>query len=149
MPLSGVRRYLTSDTREYLLRLHTLWILESGLVSCFPELNCEDREGQPWYCPRNSSFPNDFYCPTCTIAKSARKTSQQTMTRASRSLVYIHFDFCGPFLVPSYSSARYYITFVCSKTRSSWVRFLKDKSQGDSSYNLFPERTWNPIRLSY
>ena len=49
-------------------------------------------------------------------------------SRASECLELIHTDLCGPLPVPSYGGARYYISFTCDKTRYSWVRFLKQKS---------------------
>ena len=72
--------------------------------------------------------PENFHCEACTIAKSTHSTPQPSISRAEKEGEYIHSDLCGPFPTPSYSKARYYISFVCDKSRYSWVRFLKNKS---------------------
>lgn len=72
--------------------------------------------------------PSNFHCPACTIAKSNRSTPKPTTTRSAHNFEYIHSDVCGPFPVPSYSKASYFITFICDKSRYAWVRFLRNKS---------------------
>ena len=73
-------------------------------------------------------MPPNFTCSTCTIAKLPRLPRSISDNKQRNKLDLIHSDLCGPFPVPSYGGALYYITLVDDATRVAWVRFLKHKS---------------------
>jgi hypothetical protein len=85
-----------------------------------------------------SSFPTIprklKQCDACILGK---QPFHDTTSRACRKLELIHYDWCGPMLVPSTNGNRYIVTFIDDYTRMCWVYLLKDKSQTFETFKNF------------
>ena len=47
---------------------------------------------------------------------------------------FLYSDVCGPFRVRTKSGCRYFVTYICGKTRYAWVFLLKHKSEQASVF---------------
>lgn len=65
------------------------------------------------------------FCEGCVMGKHARSPFPMAEFRAKEILEMIHTDICGPINPGSFSSKRYFITFIDDKTRKTWVYFIK------------------------
>ena len=61
-------------------------------------------------------------------SKSVHHKPPPSTFRAKHKGEYIHSDLAGPFPVPSYGNARYYISFIDDATRCTTIRSLRYKS---------------------
>lgn len=73
--------------------------------------------------------PKNFYCEACISSKSVHQKPSPSSSRAIIKGEYIHSDLAGPFPVPSYGNALYYISFIDDATRCATIRFLRYKSE--------------------
>ena len=48
---------------------------------------------------------------------------------------YIFSDVCGPFSVKTKSGYRYFVTYICGKTRYAWLYLLKHKSEQSEAFH--------------
>jgi len=84
--------------------------------------------------------PNDLACPI-SVKSTMTQGSRPSTSRTHRNTLYlVHFNFSGPFPVPSYGNSLYYTTLIHDATRGVWVRFMKQKSEtGKILQNFVPE----------
>ena len=69
-------------------------------------------------------------CQGCILGKHPKeKFDKGKAWRASQILELVHSDLAGPFQHPSFSKARYVLTFIDDFSRYTWVYFLKQKSE--------------------
>ncbi|XP_062028861.1 uncharacterized protein LOC133744845 [Rosa rugosa] len=69
-----------------------------------------------------------FRCDVCELAKSHRISYSPSLNKSPIPFMKIHSDVWGPAKIPSFSGARYYVTFIDDCTRMTWVSLLKNKS---------------------
>ena len=70
------------------------------------------------------------FCEDCVIGKQTRNSFQKTaIYRATKLLELVHTDICGPITPKSYSSKRYFLTFINDYSRRTCVYFLNEKSE--------------------
>jgi hypothetical protein len=81
--------------------------------------------------------PTNFHCEPCSLAKSTHRTPAPVLKRATRKLELIHSDLSSKFPVPSYGNKNYYISLVDDCTRTTWVYFLKQKSDAVAAIKHF------------
>lgn len=60
--------------------------------------------------------------------------------RALEVLQLVHSDVAGPFQAPSFSKARYVLTFIDDYSRFTWVYFLIHKSEVFDRFQVFKTR---------
>ena len=72
----------------------------------------------------------DGVCSGCVLGKHHRESFEKRASwHASTPLQLVHSDLCGPLLVVSFSSFKYFSTFIDDYSRRTWVYFLKLKSE--------------------
>lgn len=81
----------------------------------------------------------DKLCDPCVATKFTRVVQQKKMTPATQKLEEVHVDLWGPHYPPSFAGKQYAAILICSKTRKSWVIFLRTK---DKFVDVF--QTWLP-----
>ena len=79
-------------------------------------------------------------CEACQKAKSTRKVSRRIQREIHEKLGKIHMDLGGPFNVPSYSGAKYYMLLTDQATLRTWCFTYKQK---DETFRLF--RDWKTM----
>ena len=67
-------------------------------------------------------------CEAYIYGKQHRETFPTSSWRENRRLQLVHSDICGP-LQTSLGGCRYFLLFVDSFSRMTWVYFLKKKSE--------------------
>lgn len=73
---------------------------------------------------------SDGVCQGCILGKHPNeKYDKGKAWRAPQLLELVHSDLARPFPQPSFSRARYVLTFIDDFSRFTWVYFLKEKSQ--------------------
>ncbi|GJX61869.1 retrovirus-related pol polyprotein from transposon TNT 1-94 [Tanacetum coccineum] len=72
---------------------------------------------------------SDFKCDVCELAKSHRTTYSPSFNKSSEPFSIIHSDVWGPARIPSFSGARYFVTFIDECTRMLWVSLITHKSE--------------------
>ena len=66
----------------------------------------------------------------CVLEKHHRDNfDKHSCQHASAPLKLVHSDLCGPLLAVSFSSFKYFLTFIDDYSRRTWVYFLKVKSE--------------------
>ncbi len=73
--------------------------------------------------------PKDFHCEDCAIAKSTHAKPRSTEKKVTQKFDLIHTDLSGPFPVPSFGGSLYYMSLIDDSTRTTWIRFMKHKSE--------------------
>ena len=74
----------------------------------------------------------------CGLHKGkANQHNKKGATRSNHLLEIIHTDICGPFVVPSFSGKKYFITFINDFSCYGYVYFLKEKSQAINALEVF------------
>lgn len=79
----------------------------------------------------------NLFCHSCVLGKSHRQPFGSSSSRASHPLELVHSDVAGPMQSPSFSGARYFITFIDDFSRKVWVYFMKKKSEALSCFERF------------
>ena len=59
----------------------------------------------------------DFHCEVCELAKSHRIPYLPSLHKSLEPFAVIHSDVWGPAKIPSFSNARYFVTFIDECTR--------------------------------
>ncbi|KAE8721174.1 hypothetical protein F3Y22_tig00016637pilonHSYRG00095 [Hibiscus syriacus] len=78
------------------------------------------------------------FCEECVLGKQSRTSFQKKAEyRAKHPLELIHTDICGPITPESFSSKRYFISFIDDFSRKTWVHFLKEKSEAFEVFKKF------------
>ena len=72
--------------------------------------------------------PSTFHCDVCVISKQHRVSYPISNKLHSIPFALIHSDVWGPCKIPTYSGARWFISFIDDCTRMTWVFLLKDKA---------------------
>ncbi|GAB2282327.1 hypothetical protein Dimus_039537 [Dionaea muscipula] len=77
-------------------------------------------------------------CEGCQLGKQTRSAfKNQPVSPASRALEIVHGDICGPFQITSLGGHRYFLLFVDSHSRKTWIYFLKEKSEAFAKFQQF------------
>jgi hypothetical protein len=78
-------------------------------------------------------------CQICIMAKQTRKPINKTVPRerAPYPLHTIHSDLAGPFHVPSFGGARFYMTLICDNCSWTRIYYLKYKSEAIEKWREF------------
>ncbi|PNX93258.1 histone deacetylase, partial [Trifolium pratense] len=77
------------------------------------------------------------FCPSCCIGKSHRQFAPLSNTIYTKPFEVIHCDLWGPAPFKSYYGYNYYITFVDTYTKYTWIYFLKNKSDALTAFKQF------------
>ena len=83
------------------------------------------------------SMKNEFMCHPCCISKSHRLPFTLSQTSYSAPLELIHSDLWGPSPVTSRNGYSYYVSFIDSYSRYSWIYVLKHKSDVAAVFRQF------------
>jgi histone deacetylase 1/2 len=86
--------------------------------------------------PVSNKFANES-CSFCCIGKSHRLHAPMSQTVYTQPFEVIHTDLWGPAPFDSHDGYRYYITFVDTFTKYTWIYFLKQKSDALQAFKLF------------
>jgi histone deacetylase 1/2 len=96
----------------------------------------------------NNAFTS---CTFCCVGKSHKLYAPLSNTVYTKPFEVIHCDLWGPAPFTSYYGYNYYITFVDTYTKYTWIYFLKNKSDALkpslSSLNLFKINLIQPSKL--
>ncbi|CAN1752640.1 Retrovirus-related Pol polyprotein from transposon RE1 [Linum perenne] len=76
-----------------------------------------------------SKCNDTFHCTVCPIAKQHKLPFSSSKSLAPSPFALIHVDIWGPFSEPTFDDHRYFLTIVDDKTRFTWVRLMKLKSE--------------------
>jgi histone deacetylase 1/2 len=88
----------------------------------------------------NVPFNNNnttFLCTHCCIGKSHRLYAPLSTTVYTNPFEVVHCDLWGPAPFVSYYGYNYYITFVDTYTKYTWIYFLKSKSDALKAFTQF------------
>ncbi|TQD71560.1 hypothetical protein C1H46_042906, partial [Malus baccata] len=80
---------------------------------------------------------SDFHCETCILSKNHRVSFPLSSHKSNVPFSLIHSDVWGPFHIPTYTGAKYFVSFIDDCTRVSWVYLLKNKSEVMSILPIF------------
>lgn len=80
---------------------------------------------------------SNFHCETCIFAKSHSASFPVSSNKSHVPFPLIHFDVWGPFHVPTYTGAKYFVSFIDDCTHVSWVYLLKNKSDVSFIFPIF------------
>ncbi|GAU19342.1 hypothetical protein TSUD_336290 [Trifolium subterraneum] len=86
--------------------------------------------------PVSNKFSNES-CSFCCIGKSHRLYAPLSHTVYTKPFEVVHTDLWGPAPFDSYYGYRYYITFVDTFTKYTWIYFLKQKSDALLAFKQF------------
>lgn len=77
-------------------------------------------------------------CEACIIGKHHRdKFPKASSWRATKPLMLVYADICGPMQTPSLSGSKYFLLFIDDFSRKTWVYFLKEKSEAFGCFKRF------------
>jgi transposase InsO family protein len=87
--------------------------------------------------PTHSNNPPPA-CNACHLGKSHRASLPKVSTSHSKApLELVHTDICGPFRIPSFGGARYFILFIDDYSRYVWVRPLGRRSEAIAAFKIY------------
>jgi len=76
------------------------------------------------------NLQRQHFCRFCAMSKSTTKTCKGHHEHDNYKFgECLYSDVCGPFRVRTKSGCRYFITYICGKTRYAWVFLVKRKSE--------------------
>ncbi|GAU26016.1 hypothetical protein TSUD_64040 [Trifolium subterraneum] len=76
-------------------------------------------------------------CIACAVGKSHRLYAPLSHTTYTKPFEVIHCDLWGPAPFASYYGYNYYITFVDTYTKYTWIYFLNTKADALKAFNQF------------
>ena len=76
-------------------------------------------------------------CKGCAKGKNIKNPFPKSETKSKGTLELIHSDVCGPMPSISLSGYEYYVTFIDSYSRKTWIYFLKNKSEVFGKFKEF------------
>ncbi|KAL6313651.1 hypothetical protein AAG906_010069 [Vitis piasezkii] len=80
-------------------------------------------------CPQFHSLPS-FNCESCHFAKHHRSSLSPRVNKRVESIFeLVHSDVWGPCPVTSKTGFRYFVTFVDDFSRTTWIYFMKNRSE--------------------
>lgn len=82
-------------------------------------------------------------CDICAKGKQAEQPFKEKGQRADELLELVHSDLCGPIESESFRASRYFVTYICDKSRKIFIYFLQHKSQVFETFKDFKARTEN------
>jgi transposase InsO family protein len=92
-------------------------------------------------------FEKDRPCAACQAGKQVRTTRpSKTVMTTSRPLE-LHLDLFGPVAYLSIGGSKYGLVIVDDFSRFTWVLFLQDKSETQSTLKHFLRRAQNEFEL--
>jgi histone deacetylase 1/2 len=97
--------------------------------------------------PFNNKSAN-FLCTHCCIGKSHRLHAPLSNTVYTKPFEVVHCDLWGPAPFVSYYGYSYYITFVDTYTKYTWIYFLKSKSDALKAFTNFLALVQNQFQAS-
>jgi histone deacetylase 1/2 len=126
---------LDSDLHKWHVRLGHAHIkaVQSVLQSC----------NIPW-----SNKTPFLPCTICCIGKSHRLYAPISSTIYTKPFEVIHCDLWGPAPFTSYYGYNYYITFVDTFTKYTWIYFLKNKSDAIRAFTQYLALIKNQFQAS-
>ena len=85
-----------------------------------------------------NALRHDNFCRFCAMSKGTKHSFQGHHSHDNYSFgEFLYSDVCGPFRVRTRSGYRYFVTYICGKTRWAWIFLLKHKSeQHEAFHNL-------------
>ncbi|KAK2366753.1 putative mitochondrial protein [Trifolium repens] len=81
---------------------------------------------------KNDNYVSSLHhlvCDTCHFAKQRKLSFPLSSSVSNNAFDLIHVDIWGPFETPSITGHRYFLTIVDDKTRFTWIRLMKSKSE--------------------
>jgi len=85
----------------------------------------------------NIDYEGKFY-EECVLSKHARTSFQNKAEYwAKQPLELIHTDICRPITSASFSSQRYFISFIDDFSQKTWVYLLREKSETFEVFKKF------------
>ena len=79
----------------------------------------------------------DFDCDSCTLGKQTVTHNRTADTRSNTPLEFVHSDLSGAVELPACEGFRYAINFVDDHTGSTFIYFLKFKSDARKALKKF------------
>jgi 5'-3' exoribonuclease 2 len=77
-------------------------------------------------------------CQGCIFGKQqCERVLNKGISRATKSLQFLHSDICGPLSCPFLSRAKYFLTFIDDYSRKTWAFFLKKRSETSNKFKYF------------
>ncbi|CAL8150570.1 unnamed protein product [Prunus armeniaca] len=77
----------------------------------------------------NFPFKSNNPCDVCALAKQCRLPFSASSISSVRPFELIHCDIWGPYKIPSFSGAKYFLTIVDDYSRFTWAFFMQHKSE--------------------
>ena len=106
----------------------------------YDRLRLLDKENLVTGLPTVQFIDND--CEPCILGKHHReKFPVEKAWRATKSLLLVHSDICGPMQTLSLTESKYFLIFVDDFSRLIWVFFLKEKSEAFDYFKQFKATT--------
>lgn len=95
----------------------------------------------------NCSIKEKEKCEIRVKGKATRTPFKDEGTRAEKLLERIHSDVCGPMSVPSFSGAKYFVSFIDCLSRKVFVYTMKSKSEVFAKFMFFKPYAENQLNL--
>jgi transposase InsO family protein len=102
----------------------------------------EPLKGSEKYLPKLS---RQHFCGFCAMPKASKRPNKGHHKHNKYIFdEYLYSDVCGPFRVRTKSGCRYFVTYICGKTRYFWFFLMKLKSEQASVFknlvtNILPK----------
>jgi len=77
------------------------------------------------------------FCVACSVRKSHKLHAPLSNTTYTKPFEVVHCDLWGPSPFTSHYGYNYYISFVDTFTKYTWIYFLKNKSDAIQAFKLF------------
>ncbi|KAK9669446.1 hypothetical protein RND81_13G130700 [Saponaria officinalis] len=72
---------------------------------------------------------HDFSCETCILAKHRKLPFYKSASYALHCFELFHMDIWGPYKIPTYTGARFFLTILDDHSRTTWTFLFQTKSQ--------------------
>jgi transposase InsO family protein len=93
-------------------------------------------------------FEKDKPCASCQVGKQVGTTHpRKNLMTTSRPLELLHMDLLGPVAYLYFGGSKYGLVIVDGFSSFTWVFFLQDKSETQSTLKWFLRRAQNEIEL--
>lgn len=78
-----------------------------------------------------------YFCKSCCYGKTQKIPFSKSSTTCSSSLEIVHTDLWGPSSIKSFNGCSYFMHFMDSYSRYTWIYFLKTKSKAFDTFLKF------------
>lgn len=85
------------------------------------------------------------FCVACSVGKSHKLHAPLSNTTYTKPFEVVHCDLWGPSPFTSHYGYNYYISFVDTFTKYTWIYFLKNKSDTIQAFKLFYQLIQNQL----